>query len=123
MRAVVLSIAGVLALVAVVIAIRVMGPKDPPGWVTCNATAKFTDDQKIAACTTVINSGVKGDQLEAAWRQRGLANQDAGTDDKAVDDLTEALKLKPDDADALAGRGAAYMGNSDNDHALADLNH
>jgi tetratricopeptide (TPR) repeat protein len=46
---------------------------------------------------------------------------DSGQYDKAVADYTEAIRLKPDDADAFNNRGIAYDQLKQYDKAIADL--
>jgi Tfp pilus assembly protein PilF len=53
-----------------------------------------------------------------AWRQRGFASRDAPTQIKY---FTRAIELDPKDADALAGRGRAFVAIGDTRLARADL--
>ena len=41
--------------------------------------------------------------------------------DKAIDDLSKAIQLKPDSTDAYYNRGIAYFRNSEVDKAIDDL--
>jgi tetratricopeptide (TPR) repeat protein len=41
--------------------------------------------------------------------------------DKAIDEYTEAIRLKPDYADAYYNRGNAYVGQGKLDKAIADF--
>jgi tetratricopeptide (TPR) repeat protein len=42
--------------------------------------------------------------------------------DRAIDDLTQAIRLEPDDAGAYTSRGIAYADKGDYDRAIADYN-
>jgi len=64
---------------------------------------------KLAACTTAIRQGLKGDDLEAALAQSGDAQRQLSKPDLAIQAFSQALRLKPDDAIALDGRGVAYL--------------
>lgn len=48
----------------------------------------------------------KRPEWSAAWRQRGYASNDAG---QAIADFTHAISLDPNDADAYAARGRAWV--------------
>ncbi len=50
-----------------------------------------------------------------------MANGKKGSHDKAIADYSEAIRLKPDLADAYAGRGEAYDAKGEHGKAIADL--
>lgn len=63
---------------------------------------------RIAACTGVIKSRARdSEQLALAYKQRGNAYFDARAYARAIADYTEALKVKPDFADAYFNRALA----------------
>jgi tetratricopeptide (TPR) repeat protein len=64
---------------------------------------------KLAACATVIKQGAKGEDLEAALTQSGDAQRQLSRPDLAIQDFSQALRLNPNDAIALDGRGVAYL--------------
>jgi tetratricopeptide (TPR) repeat protein len=53
--------------------------------------------------------------------ERGKTYSQAGDPDRAIQDLTRALELKPDDAEAYYRRAGLYAAKGDWDHAIADL--
>lgn len=66
-------------------------------------------DLKIQGCTGVIQSVSETQEAHSvAYSNRGTAYAARGLYDKAMADLTEAIKLAPDDADAYNGRAWAY---------------
>jgi len=56
-----------------------------------------------------------------AYSNRSFAYSDKGDHDKAIADLTEAIRLDPDDAVAYSNRGFAYSNKGEYDKAIADL--
>ena len=79
---------------------------------------------KIAACTRLITSArlTPGD-LSRAYFQRAVSLTVIMSDtDRAIDDLTEVIRLDPKNATAHAIRGAGFVRKGDYDRALSDLN-
>ncbi len=58
---------------------------------------------------------------QSLWTGRGTAWLDLGNSDKAIGDLTQAAKLKPNCAPAYTNRGRAYAEKGDLDAAIRDL--
>ena len=82
---------------------------------------KGTGDEKIAACTRSINSGLwKGPNLAWAYTNRGIAYRAKGEPDRAIADYDKAIWLNPKFADAYNRRGSAYDDRGDRDRAIAD---
>jgi len=52
---------------------------------------------------------------------RGQAYKAMGTNDKAIADFSEAIRLKPDNRDALGGRQLVYSKIGDTEKQIADL--
>lgn len=93
----------------------------------CKAPADDNDadkqQAKLAACTAAIKQGAKGDDLEAALAQRGNAQRQLSKPDLAIQDFDQALRMNPNDAFALDGRGLAYMdAGKPQKLSLADFN-
>ncbi|MHC4253244.1 MAG: tetratricopeptide repeat protein, partial [Planctomycetota bacterium] len=61
------------------------------------------------------------DDNAQAYCLRGLARADKGEHEKAIEDLTKALELKADLAEALRGRGIAYNRTGKYAEATKDL--
>lgn len=96
---------------------------------TCNSSwegqAAVDTQAAVDACTRLIEAGsLSGDDLEGAYSSRGSAYSHLGQYVRAIQDLNEAIRLKPDDPLAYDERGDAErkMGNAaaaDADHAKA----
>jgi tetratricopeptide (TPR) repeat protein len=78
-------------------------------------------EQKIAACTAVIQSGrYSGKSLALVFNNRANGYLKKGDDDRAVADYDQALKLDPNYALAYNNRGNAYFRKKNYDRAIAD---
>ena len=89
-----------------------------------DACVKGTGDEKIAACTRSINSGLwKGPNLAWAYTNRGIAYRAKGRPDRAIADYDQAIRLNPNFAMAFYNRGIAYYFQKDFDRAIADYDH
>jgi tetratricopeptide (TPR) repeat protein len=60
------------------------------------------------------------DELSAVYQQRGYASATNQQFQDAINDYSEAIKLKPDDARIYEQRAAVEMKSNDTDKALAD---
>ncbi|MBV9571437.1 MAG: tetratricopeptide repeat protein [Alphaproteobacteria bacterium] len=74
----------------------------------------------IASCSEIIATG-SGAEIAWAYFNRGRAYFKAKMYGSAVGDLSEALRLKPDDLEALENRARALMALEDYRHAIADF--
>jgi len=87
----------------------------------CNAEG-IDPDLNIAGCTAVIQSGQLNDtNLSFAFNNRGFAYGAKNDYDRAIQDLTEAIRLNPSDATAFNNRGADYRHKQDYDRAIQDF--
>jgi len=78
-------------------------------------------DRSIAACTRIIQGrGETAKNSAIAQHKRGLAYRNKGDFDRAIADLSEAIRLDPKYAEAYYGRGLAYGNKGDLDRAIAD---
>jgi len=76
-------------------------------------------DERIAACTRAIDSGrLQGNELAAAYGNRGAAYKDKGDSSRAIADLNDAIRLDPHDAEAYRNRGIAHRLNGDLERAI-----
>jgi lipoprotein NlpI len=83
--------------------------------------ANASGDEKIAACTRVIDSGLfAGSGLAWAYTNRGNAYRAKGDNDRDIQDQDQAIRLDPNFAAPYNNRGTAYHGKGDNDRAVAD---
>ncbi len=86
----------------------------------CDSDSTHPDIQ-IAACTRNIQSGrFIGRNLAVAFTNRGLAYKRKGQLDRAIADYSEAIRLKPDDAQVFNNRGNAYYYDGQLDLAIKD---
>jgi tetratricopeptide (TPR) repeat protein len=85
----------------------------------------FTPDASIDGCTAAIQSGRwSGQDLAAAFLNRGKAHANKADFDRAIADFNEAIRLNPNDsftAAATYNRGGAYQAKGDLDRAIADF--
>lgn len=61
-----------------------------------------------------------GNPYAAVYNNRGAANSEIGCHDKAVDDLSKAIEMSPDEAAFYCNRGAAYDDIEQYDKAISD---
>src|SRR5579863_2660464 len=89
-------------------------------WNKCKAD---DPDTSIAGCTALIQSGQESTtDLSSAYFDRGIAYRQKKEYDLAMQDLDEAIKLKPDFAGALNTRGNVYSDKGEVDRAISDYN-
>jgi tetratricopeptide (TPR) repeat protein len=86
-----------------------------------NPTA--TSDERISACSQLIQSGWDSDRnLAVSYFNRGAAQEKKGDLDRAIADFNQALQIQPSYAKAYNGRGIAYLRQCASDQALLDFN-
>jgi tetratricopeptide (TPR) repeat protein len=74
----------------------------------CGGRDGATPDLQISGCTAVIQSGkYVGTKLASAFISRGVAYDDKGQYDRAIQDYDQAIKLDPNYATALSNRADA----------------
>ncbi len=100
---------------------------DPRAWCDGKALADegFAQDLQISGCTTLIDSGreTRG-ALADDYLKRAKAYDFSGSDrDKAIADYAQAIKLKPNLAEAYFNRGTLYFLGAQHDLAIADFDH
>ena len=78
-------------------------------------------DRSIAACTRIIQGrGETAKDSAIAHHERALSYRSKGDSDRAIADLSEAIRLDPKYAEAYYLRGVAYWNKGDLDRAVAD---
>ena len=102
-------------------------PKALSLWSLCKAAAKkgVGDSEKVQRCAAVIDAAAKGDakaakHLAYAHFYRGVAYNHMTEHDKAITDLSEAVKLRPNFSRAWYQRGNVYSDKAMFDQAIAD---
>lgn len=98
---------------------------------TCTARADdpascraVTSEDAVYACTRLIDSGwykYRPKDLAVAYSNRGTALSAKGDDDKAIEDLNEAVRLDPQSAMAFNNRGLAWQKKKKYDQAIQDF--
>jgi lipoprotein NlpI len=77
---------------------------------------------KVAACTRLLQShGLNNANIAAVYFDRANAYRDLGSADLAITDYGQAIRLRPDLAQAYNSRGALLLARRDVQHALADF--
>lgn len=85
-------------------------------------TVPNDDSDDIAFLTALIQDGkLVPTSLKVAYQQRGRAQRDAERYELALADFESALRLDPDHADSLAGRGETYRLLGQNEKALTSF--
>jgi tetratricopeptide (TPR) repeat protein len=84
----------------------------------------ITSDEAVDACTRLIDSAwykYRPKDLAVAYSNRGAALSTKGDDDKAIEDLNEAVRLDPQLAMAFNNRGLAWQKKKKYDQAIQDF--
>ena len=78
-------------------------------------------DLRIGACTWLLQSGrIAEGSVLVVFHSRGNAWYQKGEADRAIADYTAALRIEPDDVDALYNRGVAWNEKGAFDRAVED---
>jgi tetratricopeptide (TPR) repeat protein len=88
-----------------------------------NKCQSVDPDVKITGCTALIQAGQDTTKnLSVIYNNRGIAYDDKGDYDRAIQDFNEAIQLDPNDETAYYDRGYAYNKKGDYDRAIQDFN-
>jgi lipoprotein NlpI len=111
---------GIYAYLLLGVTVAAAGQTRDQNWDKCKAD---DPDTSIAGCTALIQSGQESPaDLATAYFDRGIAHRDKKEYDLALQDLDQALKLKPEFSGALNTRGNVYADMGETDRAIADYN-
>jgi tetratricopeptide (TPR) repeat protein len=112
---------GMTLMVAAMLMPAAAAAQQPAEPVSCFARDAAPPEQKIAACTTQIDSNQLSPQSRAtAFNNRGFAFLDRKQYDRAIQDFGKAIEINPDYALAFNNRGNAYRNKGRYDRAIAD---
>ena len=93
-----------------------------PLWQGCTGNPDIDWDQQLKNCTALIQSGTEQkENLAIAFYNRALAYESKDDYVRAIADYDEALRLNPNDADALLYRGLDKQRIGDKAGAEADI--
>ncbi|MGA2945425.1 MAG: tetratricopeptide repeat protein, partial [Xanthobacteraceae bacterium] len=112
------------ALLAAVLPVRAQDQsQDPTNERRCTGQLRASVDERIAACTTLIDSGrYQPVNLAILHDNRGSAYRVKGDPTSARKDFDDAVTLNPGYARAFANRGSLLLAQHDLDGAITDLN-
>src|SRR5262249_52507063 len=90
-------------------------------WNQCTGREGPAPDVIIQGCTAVIQGNQNTPtELAAAYNNRGVAYRYKGENDRALQDLNEAIRLKPDAPDHYNNRGIIYRMRGEYNRAISD---
>jgi lipoprotein NlpI len=88
----------------------------------CSENTASNPDLALHYCTAAIESGRLSEAaLAVTFNNRGLAYDNKGDHDRAMQDYDQAIRLKPDYALAFYNRGNACASRGDYDRAIQDF--
>lgn len=95
-------------------------PRHKKDWEQCVGTDPAV---AIKACTSVLDKRLElPEQLAVAYHARALAYAAKNQPDRALADLDEAIRLRPNYTAAISNRGNLRAGRHEYDLAIADFN-
>ena len=88
-------------------------------WADCR---KSTPEMRISGCSKIISkSGVADKDLALAYGFRGGGHLNKGDKDKAIADLSQALRLKPNPSDAHLFSGLLHVAKEEQDKGIVEF--
>jgi tetratricopeptide (TPR) repeat protein len=119
-----ITCAGALAFVSVGVALGPAMAQDKVqnrAWCVGTVEQGISLDLQIAGCTALIQSGAATTaSLAIAFSNRGSSYGAKGDFDRAIADLDQAIRLKPDYVHAYFNRGGVHQKMGDYDRAIDD---
>jgi tetratricopeptide (TPR) repeat protein len=110
------------AVVALALIARLANAQTPSNWNICTGDPRGDWDRQISSCTALIGSGKEAnDNLATAYYNRALAYENNEDYAHAVADYSEAIRLNPNEADALVFRSLNREKIGDKKGAEADM--
>lgn len=87
----------------------------------CSGREGPAPDVIIQGCTAVIQAGADtAKKLAAAFNNRGVAYRYKGENDRALQDINQAIRLDPNAANHYNNRGIIYRMKGEYDRAISD---
>jgi lipoprotein NlpI len=105
------------SVVSFVVKVEAAAPKQAQLPADCNASGS---ESVTDACSRAMAQATQPAERLRALKWRGLAHFRAGDLNRAVADFSEAIKLKPDEAESYNNRGLSYQAQRDLNRAIAD---
>ncbi|MDZ4738333.1 MAG: tetratricopeptide repeat protein [Alphaproteobacteria bacterium] len=100
-------------------------PGDPRAWCDGKALVEegYAQDLQISGCTKLIQSGreTRSDLAEDYFKRAKAYDFSGSNRDRAIADYGQAIKLKPNHAEAYFSRGTLYYLAAQHDQAIADF--
>jgi tetratricopeptide (TPR) repeat protein len=101
-------------------AMAAIGCSSQESWNKCKSA---DPDSRITGCTALIQAGQDTpDHLSVIYDNRGAAYNSKGDRDRAIQDLSEAIRLSPNHAYIYHNRGIVYYEKEDYDRTIQDFN-
>ena len=98
---------------------------DPRAWCDGKALVEegFAEDLQISGCTNLIQSGreTRSDLAEDYFKRAKAYDFSGSNRDRAIADYGQAIRLKPNHAEAYFNRGTLYFLAAQHDQAIADF--
>jgi tetratricopeptide (TPR) repeat protein len=100
----------------------VAGAQDQAQIEKCQGGWAIQANDKVSACTALIDGEqLTGADVATVFYLRGSAFKELGAFDKAIADLSEAIRLAPDSPNPYAMRGGVFNDTEKFDEAIADF--
>jgi tetratricopeptide (TPR) repeat protein len=113
------GIGGIVAVAATIISASAQLSSN---WQACTGNPGIDWDQQIKSCTTLIESEKElKENVAIAFYNRALAYENKEDYARAIADYDEAIRLNPNDADALLYRGLDKQRMGDRTGGEADV--
>jgi tetratricopeptide (TPR) repeat protein len=115
------ALAGAAMILAAMMLVSPAAAESVPEW-KCNASSDVPSDERIAACTAVIDARRYGRQgLIRAYFSRAAAYNKRGDFERAIADYSQLIQFYPKNMYAYLCRGLSYFRSGNLDRAIADF--
>jgi tetratricopeptide (TPR) repeat protein len=98
-----------------------VGAFNPDDFEQCRREESMAE-LRLKSCTSVIDDATRLGEIRAeAYLNRGIAHEELGQTERAIEDYSQGLKLNPDYRSLYNRRGLAYDQEGKQDLAIADF--